>query len=509
MNKTDSSNRKIAKNTVFLYTRMLLLLAISLYTSRVVLQTLGVDNYGTYNVVCGTVVLFSFVSMALATGTQRHISFELGKKGGNVPKIFSACIHVHTFIAVLVFILSETAGLWFLNTQMNFPEGSMTAVNIIYQLSILSCCIGIIQTPYTSALIAYERMSFYAYYGIVEATLKLLVVYALITYSGDKLILYGSLQFAVVLIMLLSITTYCHKTIPGVKYVSINDKSIYKYLLSFSGWTLFGSIAVLLETQGLNMLINIFYGVTINAAVGVSNQIKSYLNQFVAGFQQALNPQLVMSQSSGDSERQQDLIYKSSKFSFFIFYCLSLPVIVNLDSLLQIWLGKVPPFTREIAILVTAAQIIDCVSSPLYTTIFAVGNIKVYQLMVALFRTCSILVGLAICHIGMAPYMIYIVPCFVALALLIYRMVYVNRNTGLSLRGYCEGVILPILSVLLITLIPCITYRSLVPSHSQFFVIFIETVAVGLFNLAVIYLCGLTPSERKMMTSLITNKLKR
>lgn len=505
--EATSSNKRIARNTLFLYARMLLLLVISLFTSRVVLQTLGVHDYGTYNVVFGTVVLFSFVSMSLTTGTQRHISYELGRADGDVPKMFSACLHVHMFAAFLVLALAETVGLWFLNTQMVFPEGRLPAVNIIYQIAIFTCAISISLTPYTSALIAYERMSFYAYYGIVDAALKLAVVFALTWVAYDKLILYGWLQFGVVLIMSAALVSYCHRNIAGVRFKQIADKGIYRYLLSFSGWTLFGSIAGMMETQGLNMLVNIFYGVAVNAAVGVSNQVRNAVNQFVTGFQQALNPQLVMSQSGGDKARQLDLIFKSSKFSFLIFYMLGFPLIVRLDAVLQLWLGTVPPYTCEIVVLAIIVQLFDCLSSPLYTTIFAVGRIKGYQLTVSAMRMASVAAAFVICECAMPPYTIYVVPCLVALALVVYRLRFVSHSIGMPIGAYAKSVLRPVAGVLLATLLPLCVFRSLATADVAVWVTLVEIAVSATLNMAVISFIGFNASERRMMVGLVKKKL--
>lgn len=291
---------------------------VSLYTSRIVLQTLGTVDFGTYSIVGGVVVMFSFISSAMATGTQRHLSYELGKQNGDVATIFSACFRIHVVLAFIVLLFAETIGLWFLNMKMNLPANRIDVVNWIYQLSVLTCMIGIIQVPYTASIIAHEKMSFYAYISIFDALIKLGLVFFLTLIPIDKLLLYGVLLAFVHLITFLINVLFCHSKLSSISFVKIRDMSLYKRLLSFSGWSLFGSLSNVGYQQGVNIIINLFYGVTLNAAVGVASQVNSAVQNFVTNFQQALNPQLVQAEASKNRERQRDLIFKSSKF--FIFY---------------------------------------------------------------------------------------------------------------------------------------------------------------------------------------------
>jgi O-antigen/teichoic acid export membrane protein len=498
----SSGNRKIAKNTLFLYSRMLLLLVISLYTSRIILQTLGVEDYGIYNIVGGVVVLFTFINGALSTSTQRHLSFELGKEHGDVNKMFSACLNIHVVIGIVILILSETVGLWFVNSKLNIPYDRMAIANIVYQASILTCVVSIIQTPLSSAVIAYERMAFYAYYGIMEALLKLLSVFLLIYLPYDKLGTYAILQLALAIIMLASMAIYVFKNI-GIGIVKVKDKQLYKFLLSFSSWTIFGSFATLMEGQGLNILLNIFYGVAVNAAVGIAMQVQGALTRFVSGFQQALNPQLIMSESGADRTRQFDLIFKSSKFSFLIMYALALPICANLDYILDLWLDVVPKFTKQICILTITSQMIDCMAGPLYTTIFAIGKIKTYQLVVWLLRFCTIFIGWGLCKIGISPYIVYITPCFTALCLLIYRFIFLHREIGISGLAFLNKVLNPIIGVILITIIPLVLYKSLYLQTTNIWSLILETLVLLCLEMVAIYFVGFDKDERLAVCRMI------
>lgn len=506
-NSELSGNKRIAKNTLFLYIRMFFSLLVSLYASRVILQTLGVEDYGIYSVVGGIVSLLSFIYGALTIGTQRHLSFELGKKGGNLPQLFTVCLHIHFMISICLFILLETIGLWFLNSQMNIPDDRLFSANIVYQFSILCLICKVIESPYTGAVIAYEKMSFYAYVGIADAVLKLVILYLLVIIPYDKLITYSVLYFCVLLFILSCFVLYCHKKLDGIYLSAIKDKSLYKFIISFSGWTLFGSIANLLESHGLNILINIFFGVAINAAVGIALQVRGALTQFVNGFQQSLNPQLVKAHSSGARERQADLIFKSSKFSFYILFMLAFPVMVNLNFILEFWLTKVPPYTLEICYLIIIVSLIDCLSSPLYTTIYAIGKIKVYQIVVFVMKSLCMLLGYFICKMDFAPYVIYYIPCIVAVLLFIYRLLYVNKEIALSIMLFLKETIFPIAQTILFIVIPTLWFKYYFAYEISLWVCIVESISIFFFSSAIILYVGLKDSERNTIVHFVMNKL--
>ena len=492
-----------------LYFRMIIVMVVGLYTSRIVLSVLGVEDYGIYNVVAGVVVLFTFASNAIATGTQRHISYELGKSDGCVSEIFSACLKIHIFFGIIVVVLGEVIGLWFINFKLNIPADRMFAANVIYQISLINCFLSIVMTPYGAAVIAYEKMTFYAYMSIFDVVAKLLMVFVLTLIPFDKLIIFTATILVVGIIGSLIQVYYAHKRLLGIKIVAIKNKSLYKYLLSFSGWTLFGSISGMLETQGLNMIINIYYGVLLNAAVGIANQVRSVLTQFVGGFQQALNPQLVKSESSGDRLRQFSLIFRAAKFSFFIMFALSLPVMANLHQILFLWLGQVPKYTVSICQLVIMLQLFECMSSPLYTTIFAIGKIKYYQCVVAILRILSIVSALVICSLDIEPDMIYLMPCIVAAILLIYRVWFIHKHIAMPVSSFLRQVITPVLSVCVVTVIPLLIYKHFVVADDSILRILIETGCISILTITAIFILGFTSSEQMAILQYIRRIIKR
>lgn len=506
MSETIESNKRIAKNTLLLYVRMLVLMVISLYTSRIVLQTLGIKDYGILNVVYGIVVLFTFVNGALTTGTQRHLSYELGKKDGNPSKIFSACFRIHVVLALCFAVVTEIVGGWFLNTHMVFPEGRLTAANIVFQFSVLSTFVAIVRVPYDAAIIAWEKFTFYAYSSIIEGILKLLVA-IYITYSlYDKLIIFSSLQTLSTLLIFIFVVVYCHNKLHDLKIIKVRDNQQYKYILSFSGWTLFGSAAVMGETQGLNVIINLFYGVSINAAIGIATKVKSVIQQFTLGFQTALNPQLVKAQAGKNKERQFDLIYKSSKFSFYILFLLAAPLMLNVNYIFNLWLGLVPPYTSIITILCLIVSLLECLSSPLYTTIFAIGNIKIYQVIVSAMRLLSIIFAFVFCKLDALPYTVFIAPCFVNFLLLIYRIIFVSQKTGMRYNDYIKKVLLPIFCVLALCT-PLLIYRISNGEAQNIQLFFVQSLGYAFFIILLVLFVGLNRSERRIIINSLKNKI--
>ena len=315
----DANNKRIAKNTFILYIRMFVMMAVSLYTSRVVLEVLGETDYGIYNIIGGVVVLFSFFNGALLQATQRFLNFELGKKNiEGLERIFCMSMNAYLILSFIFLILAETIGLWFVNTQLNIPADRMTAANWVYQFSIATFIIRLIRVPYNATIIAYERMSFFAYMSLFEVILKLLMVYLLYAIKWDKLSFFAFFYTLLPILIYFIYKLYCNKHFYITWYKRIWDGQIFRQLFSFSGWSLFGSVANLLANQGLNILVNIFHGVSVNAALGIANQISAKVTQFLTNFQMAFNPQIVKKYAAGEMNSLYKLIYSASKISYFI-----------------------------------------------------------------------------------------------------------------------------------------------------------------------------------------------
>lgn len=508
MTDTSQNNKKLAKNTLFMYFRMLLTMAVGLYTSRVVLQTLGVEDFGIYNVVGGIVILFTFINSAMSTVTQRHLAYELGKPQGDISNIFSTCFNIHIGIAFLITLLAETGGLWSLNYKMNFPESKMIVVNIVYQITILTTIINIIRVPYNALILAEEHMNFYAYTGIIEAILKLLIVYILIFLPINKLVLYSILLFLVVLFINVIYISYCKKKFQDVKLIKTYNKTTYKELLSCSGWSMFGSLANVGYQQGINILINIFYGVTFNTVVGIANQVNTNISNFVINFQQALNPQLIRSQSSGDKERQFSLICKASKFSFLIMFFIALPLMINLNYVLTLWLGIFPDHTIEVCNIIVIAALIESLSGPLFTTIYAVGRIKKYQIVISLLLLSNLPISYAIGKIGGPAESMFYVRMFIYILCFITRIIFLKKQINLNWKKYLAYTTCPILAVLVLILIP-LTYFYNYLIVDNFIDFVYSSIIIVTYETIIISFVGLSKSERNNIIKVVLNKVAK
>lgn len=510
MPTTQINNRQIAKNTVYMYIRMLLIMVVSLYTSRVVLQTLGEEDFGTYSIVGGVVVLFTFISNAMATGTQRHLSYELGKRDGDISTIFSACFKIQLWLALLIFVLAETFGLWLLNTQMNFPQGRMNIVNWLYQFSIFTCLIGVVQTTMTAALISYEKMDFYASISIIDVLVKLGVVFVLKLYVGDKLWLYGLLILLAHLLMFGIYAIYVFNKLPGIKIVGIKDTNIYKRLISFSGWSLFGSFANVGYQHGVNIIINIFFGVALNAAVGIANQINSAVSQFVLGFQQAMNPQLVQSEASKDRERQIDLIHKSSKFSFYIMFLVSFPLLTNLKFVLTTWLGQYPAHTESLTMLIIVGLMISCLSGPLWVSIYATGNIKNYQVVVSLLTLTILPIAYLIGRYDGSPETIFVVRAMNYVFVMLVQLYFLHSYIQLDIRQFAKDVIFPVALIILISFTLFLLFHSnLMNDADSIGTFLVQTFIYIAFVSIQIWSIGLKNTERQQLFNFALTYIKK
>ena len=461
MSDISENNRRIAKNTLMLYIRMFLMMAVSLYTSRVILAALGVEDFGLYNIVGGIVVLFSFINNAMVTSTQRFLNYELGRNNQEeAQKVFSASLSIHFFIAVVFLILAESVGLWFLNNYIKIPQGREVAANWVYQFSVLASIFNIIRTPYNAAIIAHEHMSFYAYVSIIEAILKLLVVYLVYLFS-DRLISYSAMIAVVAALILFGYYIFCRRKFPICKYKFEFDKSRYLSIASFSWWSLFGSLANTGVSQGINIILNVFFGVAVNAAMGIANQVNSAIYSFVSNFQTAFNPQIVKSYAASDLKYFINLILNTSRYSFFLLFVLALPVYITCPDLLKLWLGNVPEYSVSFTRLMLLFLLIDSVQGPLWVSAQATGKIKNYQLLMS----SLILLNLPITYLLLMklkiPEIALAVRVFINLVTAMARVVYLNKLYDFPIRRYLKEVLLPCCAILVISyLIPYCIYEN-------------------------------------------------
>lgn len=492
---SSENNKRIAKNTAMLYFRMLFTMAVSLYTSRVILNTLGVEDFGIYNVVGGVVTMFAFLNSAMSSGTQRFLSFELGKKDyEQLKRVFSMSINIHATIAIVVFILAETAGLWFLNTQLTIPSERLVAANWVYQFSILSFLVTIMSVPYNSAIIAHERMKAFAYVSIIEVSLKLLIVFILQWFGCDKLKLYAVLVFSVSLVIRIIYGIYCKRNFSECTYYKFWDKALYKTLMSYAGWNLWGNVAVVTMNQGINILLNIFFGPAINAARGIAFQINSAVNGFVTNFQMAMNPQIIKSHAANDVKYMQQLIFQGSKYSFILLFTLSLPVLIEADIILIWWLKKVPEYTALFCRLILINALIDSLSGTLMTAAQASGKIKLYQSVVGGLLLFILPISYLLLKIGLPPQTTIYVNIGISIIALVARLCILNRLINLSIKHFVQNTLLRILPIIGISIAFSLIAKYYI---NQDIIRFILVCLISVLSIATTtYWIGITKKER-------------
>lgn len=503
MTDVAANNRRIAKNTMMLYFRMLLIMAVSFYTSRVVLQILGVVDYGIYNVVGGIVAMFGFLNSAMSSSTQRYLTFELGRGDTErLKKVFVTSMNIHIMISVIVFVLAETIGLWLLYNKMTIPVERFNAAFWVYQCSILSTMVMFISVPYNATIIAHEKMSAFAYISILEVVLKLLIVYLLLIGDIDKLILYAVLMLTVQVIIRFIYNIYCTRHFEETKYSFLFDKPLFKEMLSFSGWNLWGNMAAVAYTQGLNILLNMFFGPVVNAARGVAVQVQQAVTQFSMNFQTAINPQITKSYAVEDYEYMHSLIFRSSRFTFFLLLCICLPVFMEAEALLGIWLKEVPEYSAVFLRIILCVTIVDAVATPLMISAQATGHIKVYQSVVGGVLLTILPIAYVVLKLGGNPQSVFIVHLLICTIAFIVRLFIIRPMIRLSLTKYIKEVIVRCAVVGICAGAVSFAVNILLDSSlfSSIMECCISVLSVAVFS----FMIGMTKNER----DLIINKIK-
>ncbi|MCD8297758.1 MAG: lipopolysaccharide biosynthesis protein [Prevotella sp.] len=507
----SANNKRIAKNTLMLYFRLLFLMVVTLYTSRVILSTLGVEDFGIYNVVGGVVAMFGFLNTSMATSTQRYLNFELGRNNfSQLQKVFCTSLSIHTLISIIIFILAETIGLWFLYNKMTIPETRMDAALWVYQFAILSTIVLVMSVPYNAAIIAHERMSAFAYISILEVTLRLLIVFVLQLGSYDRLKLYAILMFLVQLCIRFVYGSYCTRHFKETRFRWKWDKSLFKEMLSFAGWNLWGNCAWIAYTQGINILLNVFFGPIVNAARGVAVQVQNAITQFYANFQMAINPQITKSYATNDYAYMHSLIFRSSKFTFFLMLLLCLPVILETEMILRIWLKTVPDYTVVFLRLMLCITIIDAIVNPIMISAQATGKVRFYQSVVGGILLSIVPIAYIVLKLGGRPMSVFIVHLCICIVAFIVRLLIVRPMINLSLTQYFRKVIIRCIKVtILAVMLPVLLYIIMPNTIMSFLCVCV----VCVFSVSVIsYMIGLDNSERIVIRAKIVSvvsKIKR
>lgn len=503
------SNNKVMRNAGMLYVRMLVMLFVSLYTSRVVLNTLGISDFGIYNVVGGIVLMFAFISNTMAGASQRFFSYEIGRN--NVEKLkqlFSVTLVIYVFFCILISVLAETIGLWFIRNKMNIPAERIDAALFVYHASIISFIFTIIRIPYNSLIIAHEKMSFFATTSIIEALLKLGGVFLLYLLAFDKLKLYSVIMLLVVFVITMVYFLYCKKNFEESKFIIVKDKEIYTELSSYAGWNSFTTLANIGLDQGINILLNIFFGPVVNAARGIAFQIKTQVTAFVGNIQMASAPQIIKYHAANKKKEMETLVYLSSRVTYYFMFFIALPVLLQTETLLKLWLIQVPPHAIIFTQLVVINILIETVSGTVTSAIQATGRIKAYQISVGFVLLLAVPISFILLKLGLNPEITVVVTSALSVVCVLIRLIMFQLLLGVKVTAYLRKVIL---SSILVSILSCVfpiiirfycNYLGLT-SISTFLITCTTSVISTSFT---IYCFGLNIEERKYILNFINKK---
>lgn len=509
MPDNSSNNKRIAKNTLFLYLRMILVLVVSLYTTRVVLNALGAVDYGIHNVVAGFVSMFAFLKTSMSNGIQRFYNYKLGKEGEEAfATVYNTALLIQGLLAIVVVILLETVGLWYLEAKMVIPIERMSAARWIYQFSVISLVLVIMQVPYTASIMAHERMNYYAYVSIIDVGLKLAVALWIPHARHDKLIVYGAYILVVHIVNFLMHFIYSKYNFKSMKLHRHFYKDLFKDMLSFSGWNVMGTFAYMLKNQGLNVLLNAFFGPVVNAARGVSATISGAIHGFQGNIVTAFRPQTVQSYAAGNYSRVKSLMFSLSKISYLMLFMLSMPVIIELPYILHLWLGDaVPEYTVPFTMLILINMVIGGLNTPVTQVIHATGRIRNYQIATSIIM-CSILpISWLFLKFGGSPIVVYVVSLCITCINQVVCLLILRQEFSYSIKEYLKSVILPcILVTLASVIIPIVLHYTMASSFIR--LVLVAVTGVGGVLLSAYYF-ALNEYEKGMVGDFVKKFLKK
>ena len=505
----ESNSTRIAKNTFFLYIRSFLILIISLYTSRVVLKALGVEDYGIYNVVGGVISMLSFLNTSMSATYQRYFNYEMGRKNEkSLSNLFKSSITVQIIYAIVIIAIAETLGLWFLNTKLIISPDRMVAAQWVYHISIISFVIVVFQAPFTALIISNEKMNIFAIVSIFDAILKLLIVFLLPYINYDKLIVYALLLISITFLNLIMYIVVCKRKFSTCK-ISLNlNKENLKSLLSFGGWGMIGSLAYTLKSQGINLLLNIFFGPVVNAARGIAYQVLHAVDMFAHNFQTSFRPQLTKSYAEGDLSYMYKLYYSATKISFYMLWCLSLPIIIEAPKILSLWLGdNVPEYTVIFTRIILLTALVSAYANPTSAIAYATGKIKIFTIWVSGLNLLIVPIAYLFLKLGYAPQSAMIVSLMMTVLVQVVRLLIIRKIIPFSIKTYTKKVFIPTLIVFTLSpIIPCICKYNFPDTYiSTFAICIISIISVGIIT----WLIGLDSNEKDLLVSKIKIVIKK
>ena len=505
---TESSNSKrIAKNTAFLYLRMIVVMVVGLFTSRITLSVLGVSDYGIYNVVGGTVTMLTVLTGAISVATSRYLTYSLGVGDTNaLQNTFSTALNIHIILGAVIFIIAEGVGIWFLNNKLNIPPDRLYAANWILQFSILTFVIGIIAIPYTASIISHEKMNLYAYLSLYDVFVKLCIVYLLYISPIDKLIAYG------ILLMLANLSTqiiyyiYCRKKFEECRFRFILDKGLVKEMISFIGWAFWGNAAVMAKNQCLSILLNIFFGTVVNAAQGIAMQVNHAVTGFIRNFMTAVNPQITKSYAQNNYEYLHLLIIRSAKFSIFLALLMIVPIIMHIDTILDVWLVEVPEHANNFVNMILIYTAVECFISPVLVALLATGKIKHYEIGITIIYVINILSVYFFFKLGSAPEIAFILNIVFKIIVLLLLFHQGKRQFQFPVGRFLKEAMLRPVVISIVGVAMILVYGRVIEqtSTASFIISCVITEAV---LIADIWYYGLNIAERDFMKETVLKKI--
>lgn len=507
MANRQANNKRVAKNTIFVYIRMLIVMFITLFTTRELLSALGVEDYGVYNVVCGFVSMFTFLNTSMANGTQRFYNYEIGKNGeAGVGKIYSHAVIIQFVLSILILVIVEIAGIWYVNYKLVVPPDRFSAACWIFQLSLLNLFVVINTVPYNAAIMAYERMDYYAMLGVLDAVLKLCIVYAIPYAPIDQLVFYGMLMTSISILNFVLNYFYCKIKFKSLRFTADTDKKLFKGMLSFSGWNIFGTVSHMMQNQGVNLIFNAFWGTVVNAANGVAHQMNGAVNFLTAGFLTAVRPQMIKSFANGEIDYLKTMYYSVSKITFFLVMILAIPLIGEVDTVLEFWLGKgkYPELTTLFAQLTMFMTLCNSYATPTSIIIHATGKMKKFQILVSTVTLMIIPIAYIAAKLGCEAPLILFLSAMVTIAAQITRLIIIKEQVDFPILDYCKKVFAPTWSVLVISLGVAFLLHAFTPQHIVWSVI---RMAISMcLTCIAIYWLGINKSEKQLVLSFIKKK---
>lgn len=501
----SQNNKRIAKNAVMLYIRMFITMLISLYTSRLILQVLGVTDYGIYNVVAGVISIMGLLNSAMSWSTMRFLTFDLGK-GDKVAiqNTFNMCIIIFILLSVIFVFFSETIGLWFLNSQMTIPDTRMIAANWVYQFSIAIGVLSLILTPYRSLVFAHEDFNFFACVSITESLLKFAVCFVIMAITFDKLSFYAFLMFAITALLFAAQFIWCKKKYEESAFLCYWDKTLFKNILSYSGWSLFGSLSNMSKDTGLNIVLNLFFTPAVNAACGIANQVNAVVYQFFSSCFSAVNPQIIKYYAKNEINNMMELVFKCSRFSFYLILFLAVPITIEAPTIVSLWLGQLPDHVVPFIRLIVVITAIDATTYPLNACSTATGNIKLYQVMVGVLSLLNIPLSYLALSYGCPPETVFVISLSLSFFTFFAKLWAINKIIDFPVRDYLFKVCVKLLFVTICSISVPLLLRFLFETNiwSSIFNCFVSVVSTAL----IIFLFGMTKSEKSSVILSLRSK---